>query len=534
MSSDQLKAIDRSRRFKLAEHWLRAFWPVLLMVGAGGTVFRAAVVQSILSTPHPGLVYTIFAVLGATVALSADALWRFDREEKLAMHLRVLTEAERLDYLQSRKWKSEMRPVYDTALKPDFNQGLHVLQQKIEAEMYSCEEQLLSRLDLPTYLGGALVGIGLVGTFVGLLTSLTDLGTLLSALMSTGSSTSDPVAMFSDMLRRLQKPMQGMGTAFVASMYGLMGSLIMGLVLYSVRKSGNKAVGRVRELLRSLAVQFSAEAGLSATMGALSTPAAMERILMTMQQERAALSQGLDSFSDAIHRQSSLLDLLNQRVDLNNRQNRELEDLLSELRDFGRHWVDQNPKSTMSSRTWRRTGAVVVVCVVVSTLAATVMHVRSSERLSRQIGAFLRVAEQRIQPQVVPTTKKDDTRPVVPAAEASADSVYVFVKGDKLEHIARLHGLDLKELLKANPELHNPNVVPVGQKIQFPTTKKDYRLPAVPAAEVSADSVYVVIRGDKLEHIARLHGLDLKELLKANPRLRDPNLVPVGQKIRFP
>lgn len=468
MSSEQLNSRDRFQRLKRAGHWIRAFWPVMLMVGAGGTIFRTAVVDSILSTPHPGLVYTIFSVLGATAMLSAQALWRFEREERLAGHLRVLEENDRLDYLQSRTWKSEMLPVYDMALKPDFNQGLHVLQQKIESEMFGCEEHLLSLLDLPSYLSGALVGIGLVGTFIGLLSSLTDLGSLFSALNSTGGTSSDPVAMFSNMMQQLQKPMKGMGTAFVASMYGLMGSLIMGLVLYSVRKSGNQALSSVRELLRIVAVQFSVEAGSYSTVGALSTPAAMERMLMAMHQERAALSQGLDVFSDAIHQQSNLIDLLTQRVEVNTRQIRELGDLLSELRDFGRQWVDQERKSRMSGNAWLRIGGVVVICAFFSTLVTTVMTVRSSEQLSRQIGVFLRVAELQIQAQGNFKSNNDDRQTVVPPASGSIGSVYTVIKGETLENIARRHGLYLNELLKANPELHDPNQLRVGQKIRLP------------------------------------------------------------------
>jgi len=467
MSSNQLVIPDRLRQLQRLEHWLQASWPLLVVLGVGGTIFRTAIVDSILSTPHPGLVYTIFGVWGATVALSAHALWRFEREAQLAGHLRSLSGKDRQAYLKNLTWKSEMGPVYDAALNPDFNQGLHVLQQKIESEMFSCEEHLLSRLDLPNYLSGSLVGIGLVGTFIGLLVSLSDLGTLLSGLMGGAGSSSDPVAMFSGMMSKLQKPMRGMGIAFLASLYGLMGSLIMGLVLNSVRKTGNQAIAKVRELLRCLAVQFSAEAGGYATIGVLNTPAAMEQLLMTMQQERAALSNGLDRFSDAIQQQSSLLDLLNHRIDTNSRQIRELDNLVAELRNFSRYMVNRE-KSVVSANAWLRTGAVVVVCVFISSLVTTMMAFRSSEQLTSQIPLILRSAGQQRQMPAASGSTGIDRQPASTVADVSAGSVFVVLKDDTLQRIALRYGVPLKALVAANPDVHDPDILRVGQKIRLP------------------------------------------------------------------
>jgi hypothetical protein len=44
------------------------------------------------------------------------------------------------------------------------------------------------------------------------------------------------------MVQKLQDPMRGMGTAFVTSLYGLLGSLVVGLCSLSVTKSGNAVI----------------------------------------------------------------------------------------------------------------------------------------------------------------------------------------------------------------------------------------------------------------------------------------------------
>lgn len=62
------------------------------------------------------------------------------------------------------------------------------------------------------------------------------------------------------------------------------------------------------------------------------------------------------------------------------------------------------------------------------------------------------------------------TRESVPAAETAAGGgeaeYYVVVRGDTLWGISRRRGLSLRALLELNPEIRNPNVIYVGQRIR--------------------------------------------------------------------
>lgn len=58
-------------------------------------------------------------------------------------------------------------------------------------------------------------------------------------------------------------------------------------------------------------------------------------------------------------------------------------------------------------------------------------------------------------------------------------------------------------------------------------------VPAAPAAPGAA-SVYVVQEGDIFGRIAQKHGVSQKALLEANPGLKDPNRIHVGQKLNVP
>lgn len=81
--------------------------------------------------------------------------------------------------------------------------------------------------DTSRYLTGLLVFLGLLGTFYGLLETVTSVGATIQALDVT---TGDTAAVFSNLKAGLAAPLGGMGTAFSCSLFGLTGSLILGFL----------------------------------------------------------------------------------------------------------------------------------------------------------------------------------------------------------------------------------------------------------------------------------------------------------------
>lgn len=81
--------------------------------------------------------------------------------------------------------------------------------------------------DTSRYLTGLLVFLGLLGTFYGLLETVTSVAATIQAL---DPSTGDTTSLFSDLKEGLAAPLGGMGTAFSASLLGLSGSLILGFL----------------------------------------------------------------------------------------------------------------------------------------------------------------------------------------------------------------------------------------------------------------------------------------------------------------
>ena len=88
-------------------------------------------------------------------------------------------------------------------------------------------DSVASRLDeqreTTRYLVGLLVFLGLLGTFWGLLETVSSVGNTISALDTTGG---ENVMLFDQLKEGLAGPLGGMGIAFSSSLFGLAGSLV--------------------------------------------------------------------------------------------------------------------------------------------------------------------------------------------------------------------------------------------------------------------------------------------------------------------
>ena len=88
--------------------------------------------------------------------------------------------------------------------------------------MRSLLDSVASRLDeqreTTRYLVGLLIFLGLLGTFWGLLETVTSVGSTIGALDTTGG---ENVMLFDQLKEGLAGPLKGMGTAFSCSMFAL-------------------------------------------------------------------------------------------------------------------------------------------------------------------------------------------------------------------------------------------------------------------------------------------------------------------------
>lgn len=250
-----------------AVHWLRLLWPAVLLLICGLTWFREAVVASIVATPHPALVFVIFAIYTVAIATAMMVMHAYLFEAKYAKRWMGMTPPMRAVAFKSEKKLSVFMPVYLLLLGyKSLNASSR--QAAVSQEMDAGEIAMEQKLELPNFLGGALVGMGLVGTFIGLLDTLDDLSKVFSALVNTNAKAMSPTQMFTDMVVKLQAPMRGMGTAFVASLYGLLGSLVITLMMVSVRKTAASSVHQIHTAVRQMGYGGEMKAGSPAVSSA--------------------------------------------------------------------------------------------------------------------------------------------------------------------------------------------------------------------------------------------------------------------------
>ena len=226
--------------------WFVTLLPAGLIIFLGVVQFKNAVLQTVQLSPHPQIIYLIAGGFVAGLITISLALQHClsEREFLLSWSRKNTTEA--AEMLRKFNTPRSVSPLL-TVLDSIHTRAPQTQQEIIEKEVDEFDKALHQGLNFPAYISSALIGLGLVGTFIGLLGSLQEMADIISSMMNSSSGGQSP---FSEMLRKLKRPMEGMGTAFVASMYGLMGSLLLEWMLVSVRKVCTQVLLNTRQVIR--------------------------------------------------------------------------------------------------------------------------------------------------------------------------------------------------------------------------------------------------------------------------------------------
>lgn len=136
---------------------------------------------------------------------------------------------------------------------------------------------------------------------------------------------------------------------------------------------------------------------------------------------------------------------------------------------------------------------------------------------------------------IVPEPVVPYTAQIEQAASPQRQNDYSVAKGDTLGAIARKNGISLQTLLDANPGV-TPTKLKVGQKLTVPAsantnTRTSGANGAAATSNASEGSTtYTVKSGDTLTKIARLHGMQVRDLRSLNNLRTDQ--IRVGQKLK--
>ncbi|GGA36725.1 LysM peptidoglycan-binding domain-containing protein [Paenibacillus physcomitrellae] len=106
--------------------------------------------------------------------------------------------------------------------------------------------------------------------------------------------------------------------------------------------------------------------------------------------------------------------------------------------------------------------------------------------------------------------------------------IHMVKEGDTLYELSKKYNVPLQTLIDANPQITNPDVLMIGDKVKIPSS----------AVTVGQDDgviyKHVVKQGDTLWKLSKAWGVSLQAMIEANPQLKNPNALLVGEVVNIP
>ncbi|GBR40436.1 MotA/TolQ/ExbB proton channel family protein [Neoasaia chiangmaiensis NBRC 101099] len=172
-------------------------------------------------------------------------------------------------------------------------------------------DSLSSRLDesreISRYMTGLLIFLGLLGTFYGLLLTVSSIANVIGG-MSVGSGDLD--AMFAQLKSGLAQPLHGMSTAFSGSMFGLASALVLGFLDLTAGQAQTRFFNELEEWLAGVTRFGGAGPEISDT----SVPAYVQALLEQTAENLETLQNVVSRGEEGRVRQMQLLDGLQERL----------------------------------------------------------------------------------------------------------------------------------------------------------------------------------------------------------------------------
>ncbi|HAO34139.1 MAG TPA: hypothetical protein DCQ84_14510 [Candidatus Competibacteraceae bacterium] len=195
---------------------------------------------------------------------------------------------------------------------------------------------------LVRYLVGALVLLGLIGTFYGLLLTIAGVRDVIGGLSV--EKAADTMALIANFKERLAAPLGGMGTSFSASLFGLLGALALGFLELQLFHAQNDHHAQLEALVVSdLAPLWQPVVTVTAQTDAISPRhlAALLQSIADRLERVAATAEYATQHGQGASRVAEQMANLSERIEslretLKNIENDRTADLRYELRTIAR------------------------------------------------------------------------------------------------------------------------------------------------------------------------------------------------------
>ncbi len=183
--------------------------------------------------------------------------------------------------------------------------------------------------DISRYMTGLLVFLGLLGTFWGLIETVSSVGGVIQGLKAGGDASS----MFDSLREGLAAPLSGMGISFSSSLFGLAGSLVLGFLDLQSSQAQNRFYTELEDWLSTTVYDQAAEPG---TGGAapVEMRGAIDRLREAMSEASTskgastAMANLAEAIQGLVHHMRTEQQMIRDWVDGQAEQQREIKRLL--------------------------------------------------------------------------------------------------------------------------------------------------------------------------------------------------------------
>ena len=193
--------------------------------------------------------------------------------------------------------------------------------------------------DISRYMTGLLVFLGLLGTFWGLIETVSSVGGVIQGLKAGG----DAGSMFDSLRDGLAAPLSGMGISFSSSLFGLAGSLVLGFLDLQSSQAQNRFYTELEDWLSTTVYDQAAEP-IVAAGGTTEVRSAIDRMREALNEGGAgknatnAMSSLAEAIQGLVQHMRTEQQMIRDWVDSQADQQREIKRLLEII---AREKVDQ-------------------------------------------------------------------------------------------------------------------------------------------------------------------------------------------------
>jgi len=184
--------------------------------------------------------------------------------------------------------------------------------------------------DLSRYMTGLLVFLGLLGTFWGLIETVSSVGNVIQGLKAGG----DAGGMFDSLREGLAAPLSGMGISFSSSLFGLAGSLVLGFLDLQSSQAQNRFYTELEDWLSTTVYDQGAEPAIAASGVSSEVRSSIDRLREAVDQAgsssaaNTAMANLAEAIQGLVHHMRTEQQLIRDWVDGQAEQQREIKRLL--------------------------------------------------------------------------------------------------------------------------------------------------------------------------------------------------------------